>query len=84
MTFISSPDNPLSFSPSISVDLANNCTVSGRTRHVEVRQYFLRQLKETNQILVRWTRESEMIADLFTKNLPTALFEKYSEYFVKE
>ena len=67
-----------------AVDLANNWNVSGRTRHIEVRQYFLRQLKETNQILVRWTRGSEMIADLFTKNLPTALFEKYSKYFVKE
>ena len=29
-----------------AVDLANNWSVGGRTRHVDTRQYFLRQLKE--------------------------------------
>jgi hypothetical protein len=28
-----------------AVDLVNNYSVGGRTRHVETRQYFLRQLK---------------------------------------
>ena len=67
-----------------AVDLANNWSVSGRTRHIQVRQYFLRQLKETNQIIVRWTSGSEMPADLFTKNLPISLFEKYSKIFISE
>ena len=31
-----------------AVHLANNWSVSGRTRHIDVRQYFLRELKEKN------------------------------------
>jgi hypothetical protein len=29
-----------------AVDLTHNWSIGGRTRHVEVRQYFLRDLKE--------------------------------------
>ena len=67
-----------------AVDLANNWTVSGRTRHVQVRQYFLQQLKKTNQIIVRWTSGTETPADLYTKNLPILLFEKHSKAFISE
>ena len=35
-----------------TVDLANNWSVGGRTRHVDVRYYFLRELKEENLIHV--------------------------------
>jgi hypothetical protein len=34
------------------VDLVNNYSVRGRTRHVETRQYFLRKLKEEGSIKV--------------------------------
>ena len=29
-----------------AVDIAHNWSVGGRTRHIEVKQYFLRELKE--------------------------------------
>ena len=74
-----------------AVDLANNWTVGGRTRHVEVWQYFLRELKEKNLIVIRWIPGDEMTSDVLTKNLPCALFEKHikklvgdDEYYVKE
>ena len=65
-----------------TVDLANNWTVSGRTRHVEIKQYFLRELKEKAMILTRWKSGNTMAADLFTKNLPLALFQQHSQVFV--
>ena len=65
-----------------TVDLANNWTVSGRTRHVEIKQYFLRELKEKAIILTRWKSGNTMAADLFTKNLPLALFQQHSQVFV--
>ncbi len=37
-----------------AVDLANNWSVGGRTRHVDVRQYFLRELKESKIMDIRW------------------------------
>ena len=64
-----------------TVDLANNWTVNGRTRHVEMRQYFLRELKERNIILTRWRSGDNMAADLFTKNLPLLTFNKHIKVF---
>ena len=37
-----------------AVDLTNNWSVEGRTRHVDVRYYFLRELKEENVIISEW------------------------------
>jgi hypothetical protein len=66
-----------------AVDLANNWSVGGRTRHVEVREYFLRELKEQGIVLTKeWvTGGTEMPADLFTKKLPRPLFEKHIKTF---
>ena len=52
-----------------AVGLANNWSVGGRTRHVEVRQYFLRELKEEGTIRTIWLAGDKMCSDLFTKNL---------------
>jgi len=74
-----------------AVDFCNNWSVAGRTRHIEVKQYFLRELKEMGLIKVVWKSGDEMTSDIFTKNLPGALFEKHGskfygkdEYYPKE
>ena len=67
-----------------AVELANNWTVGGRTRHIEVRQYFLRELKEQNVILTRWISGDNMCSDYLTKNLPGAVFEQHIRPFVGE
>jgi hypothetical protein len=64
-----------------AVDLANNWSIGGRTRHIEVRQYFLRDLKMDGVILTQWISGSEMSSDLFTKNLPRPLFEQHVKTF---
>lgn len=63
-------------------DLANNWSVGGRTRHIEVRQNYLRELKEQGLILCVWIAGSDMCSDLFTKNLPRQVFEKHSRIYV--
>jgi len=40
-----------------AVDLANNWSVGGRTRHIETRQHFLRNLKEEGILKVTWMLE---------------------------
>jgi hypothetical protein len=60
-----------------TVDLINNWSVGGRTRHVETRQLFLRGLKEQGIFIVRWIAGAENEVDLFTKNLPSKLFGKH-------
>jgi len=52
-----------------AVDLANNWSIGGCTRHVNVRQ-------ESKVMDIRWIKGSENDADAFTKNLDGPAFEK--------
>jgi hypothetical protein len=60
-----------------AVDLSHNWSAGGWTRHVEVRQYFLQDLKEEKVILLKRILGDSNSSDLFTKNLPGPLFEKH-------
>jgi hypothetical protein len=46
------------------VDLANNWSVGGRTRHISIRVNFLRELKEQGLLHVVWIPTDENSADL--------------------
>jgi len=59
-----------------AVDLANNWSIGGRTRHVDVQQCFLRELKESKVMDICWIKGSENNVDAFTKNLDGPAFEK--------
>ena len=58
-----------------SIDIINNWTSTGRTRHIDVKYKFLRELKEANLIRVVWCSTKENEADVFTKNLHKPAFE---------
>jgi hypothetical protein len=63
-------------------DLCDNWSVGGRTRHVEVKQFFLRELEESKIINTNWIPGEEMRSDIYTKNLPGPIFEKHGSKFV--
>ena len=63
-------------------DLMNNWSVGGRLRHVDIRQFFLRDLKEDGLIKVKWIPTEDNSTDLFTKNLFGPLFEKHASVYV--
>ncbi len=52
-----------------AVDLANNRSVGGHTRHVDVRQCFLRvrELKESKIIDIRWIKGTKKKADVLQR-----------------
>ena len=64
-----------------AIDLANNWSVTGRTRHASVRQNFLRELKEAGIIHLVWIPTDENSVDLFTKNLAGPLFQKHTAVY---
>jgi hypothetical protein len=64
-----------------AIDLTHNWSVGGRTRHVDVRYYFLRDLKEENVIRVVWIPSDDNCSDIFTKNLAGPKFEKHTAVF---
>ena len=67
-----------------AIDMANNWSSTGRTRHMDIRYKFLRELKEANLIRCVWVPTSENEADIFTKNCSGPVFEKHIVKFVGE
>jgi hypothetical protein len=63
-------------------DLCDNWSVGGRTRHIEVKQLFLRELKEAKLIHSEWIPGDLNSSDMFTKNLSGPPFEKHGTKFV--
>jgi hypothetical protein len=63
-------------------DLVCNWSAGGRLRHVDIRQYFLRDLKEDGLVWTTWIPTEDKSADAFTKNLSGPLFEKHIRTYV--
>jgi hypothetical protein len=59
-------------------DLIDNWSVGGRLRHVEVKQFFLRELKEQGLLKVKWLCSESNTSDIFTKNLGGPLFNQHA------
>ena len=64
-----------------AVDLANNWSAGGRTRHIETRMFYLRDMKEAGIIKTVWLRGDENPVDMFTKNLAGPAFQKCAKVF---
>ena len=65
-----------------AVDLANNWAAGGRTRHIETRMFYLRDMKEAGIIKTVWLRGDKFPVDIFTKNLAGPAFQKCAKTFV--
>ena len=65
-----------------AVQLANNWSVGGRTRHVDIKQNFLRELKDNGLLKVEWMSGEDITPDMHTKNVSKILFDKYSKELV--
>jgi hypothetical protein len=59
----------------VAVYLANNWSVGGRIRHIDVRSVFLRELKEAGVLVIKWIAGAVNEADIFTKNLYEPTFQ---------
>jgi hypothetical protein len=64
-----------------AIDHINGWTAGGRTRHIDTKMYFLREMKEQGIIVVRHVPGTLNRADLFTKNLDGKAFERHTEAF---
>ena len=67
-----------------AVDLANNWSAAGRTRHVAVRICFLRELKEEGVLLCKWIPNQNMSSDIYTKNVGGEAFDRHARVYVRE
>ena len=60
------------------IDLYHNWSIGSRTRHVEVKMYFIREIQEKGFLTVKWRNGKDMTADVFTKNLNRPILEAYA------
>ena len=57
--------------------LANNSTITSRSKHIDVRHHFIRDHIADGTFCTNWIPTSDMPADIFTKPLPYPLFAKH-------
>ena len=67
-----------------AVDFADNWTIGGCVRHVDVHLHFLRELKKQRIIDTEWISNTEMSSDIFTKNVSGPEFLKHASKFVSD
>lgn len=77
--------------PPVTVHQDNKSTIvlaekgrsnAGRTRHINIRYYFVKDKIESEEIRVRYTPTEEMVADFFTKPLQGSLFIKFRTFIM--
>jgi hypothetical protein len=61
-----------------AIYLVKNFQVSARTKHIDVRHHFVRNLNEEKRIEVRFQRSENNSADIFTKNTTREIHEKHT------
>ena len=64
-----------------AINICNNWSVNGRTKRMDVRYYFLRELKENSVLEFCWMPGENNSTDLFIKNLPNRAFTKQAGYY---
>ena len=60
-----------------TVDLANGWSTGGNLKHVEVRKFFIRDLREEGILKVEWIPGAENESDILTKNATGQVFQKH-------
>lgn len=63
--------------------LASNTTTGKRTKHIDVRYHFVKNLVSEGIIELQFVKSNENKSDIYTKNVGGELFEKHTkEYMV--
>jgi hypothetical protein len=60
--------------------LANNSTITSRSKHINVRHHFIRDHISDGTFCMNWIPTSNMPADIFTKSLSSLLFLKHRTF----
>ena len=67
---------------STAVSLANNWSIGGQTRHMDVKQNYLRELKECGFICCLYKEGTKILPDINTKNLAIQPYWNLSSQFM--
>lgn len=62
-----------------AICLAKNQQVHGRTKHIDIKYHFVRNMVEAGKIKLTYCASKDMVADMLTKGIPANQFEKLRE-----
>ena len=65
-----------------AINLASNPLSSARTRHIDVRFHFVRELVSSGTIVVEYVPTSEQRADILTKSLTGFIFREHRNFLM--
>ena len=66
-----------------AIYIAHNSKNSGRTKHIRVKQHFIREYTVDGVVQIEFVRSEENLADPFTKNVSRELYKKHSAKYLK-
>ena len=61
-----------------AIFLTKNRQVSSRTKHIDVRHHYMRDLIAEDKLDIRFVRSEDNSSDICTKNTPRDIFEKHT------
>ena len=64
--------------------MAKNAVHHGRTRHIDLKYFFIRQLQDNKLVKLEYVKTRDQIADAFTKALGRQTFLRLREFHTKE
>ena len=62
--------------------LSNNRTTSDRTKHIDIRTSFVKEYQEDGKIIIKFVKQEENEADIFTKNTTNVIFSNHQKKLV--
>jgi hypothetical protein len=60
---------------SYAVSISKNPVFHGRTKHIKIKFHFIREVQQSNEVMLIHCSSEEQLADIFTKPLPKKRFE---------
>ena len=67
---------------SSAVDIVNSWSVGGRMHHIDVRNYFLWELKDQGLLVIKHIEGEKNDANILTKNVTSAVFDRHVPLYI--
>ena len=60
-----------------AIHLTKNYQVGARTKHIDIRHHWIRDLHQQQRIVIKYIRSENNIADIATKNVPAETYNRH-------
>ena len=67
-----------------AIKISENDTEHDRTKHIDIRHYYIRELIKSGEIKLKWLPTCEQLADIFTKPLGGKIFTTLRDKLMKQ